>query len=60
MANGFRKESCSGREQIIKGKLFKRFYLFLQRVEGREKVRERNIGPHAPNWGPGPQPRHAP
>ena len=40
--------------------LFKIFiYLFLDRGEGWEKERERNIscGPH---WGPGPQPRHVP
>ena len=45
--------------------LFKDFsYLFLERGEGREKERERNImrgrlscGPH---WGPGLQPRHVP
>ena len=41
-------------------------YLFLERGEGREKERERNIdvpekhrlvASHMP-WGPGPQPRH--
>ena len=42
-------------------------YLFLERGEGREKGREtliceRDIGclSHAPNWGPGLQPRHVP
>ena len=51
--------------------LFKKdfIYLFLERVERREKVRERNFDMqdtsigcllHAPSWGPGPQPRHVP
>ena len=39
-------------------------YLFLERGEGREKERERNISVwlslHAPEWGLGPQARHAP
>ena len=45
-------------------------YLFLEQGERREKERERNIdvrGRHGsvassthPNWGPNPQPRHAP
>ena len=49
---------------------FLRFDLFiLERREGKEKERERNICArdtqihclsHAPNWGPGPQPRHVP
>ena len=47
---------------------FKRFYLFSEkgREGGREGERERgretSIGclSHAPNWGPGPQPRHVP
>ena len=51
---------------------FKRFYLFtFGRGKGREKERERNINvwekhrsvsclSHAPNQGPGPQPRHEP
>ena len=45
--------------------------LFLERGEGREKERERNINVqeihqsltcllHAPNWGPHLQPRHVP
>ena len=41
----------------------KRFYLFLERGEGKERGRETSIGgcfPHAPYWGPGPQPRHVP
>ena len=40
------------------------FYLFLDRREGREKERERNINVWlplmCPYWGPGPQPRHVP
>ena len=52
---------------IFKFILFLRFYLFIFRGrgregggEGREKERERNFGCllHAPNRGPGPQPRH--
>ena len=45
---------------------FKDFiYLFLERGEGREKERERNINVWLPltcphNWGPCPQPRHVP
>ena len=43
---------------------FLRFYLFLERGEGREKELERNIMCdcllHAPTWGPGPKPRHVP
>ena len=42
---------------------FKKGYLFLERGEGREKERERNINGclfHAPDQGPGPQPRHVP
>ena len=38
-------------------------YLLLERKEGREKERERNIDQLPllrPNWGPGPQPRHVP
>ena len=40
-------------------------YLFLDRGEGREKERERNINVwlplmHTPYWGPGLQPRHVP
>ena len=46
-------------------------YLFIERGEGREKERERNIAVwemywlvscllHNPNWGPGPQPRRVP
>ena len=39
-------------------------YLFVERGEGREKERERNIICgcllHAPYWGPGLQPRHVP
>ena len=39
-------------------------YLFLERGEGREKERERNINVwlplHAPHWGSGLQPRHVP
>ena len=42
----------------------KRFYLFLEREEGREEERERNINvsllSHAPYWGPSRQPRHVP
>ena len=38
--------------------------VFLERMEGREKERERNIKVwlpvHGPYWGPGPQPRHVP
>ena len=41
--------------------------LYLERAEGKEKERERNIKvwlplmhPHCPNRGPGPQPRHVP
>ena len=34
-------------------------YLFLERGEGREKERQRNIKVWLPlKWGPGPQPRH--
>ena len=46
--------------------LFKKdfIYLFLERGEERENVKERNIDmwlPLAyPYWGPGPQPRHVP
>ena len=44
---------------------FLRFYLFLDRGEGREKERERNINvwyclSHTPHWGPGLQPRCVP
>ena len=43
---------------------FKRFYLFLGRQEGREKKRREasmcGCFSHAPDWGPGPQPRHVP
>ena len=38
-------------------------YLLLERGEGREKKRERNRTDClslAPNWGPGPHPRHVP
>ena len=53
--------SCLFFELII---YFKRFYLFLERGEGKEKERERNtlIGcfSQAPNWGPGLQPRQVP
>ena len=40
-------------------------HLFLERGEGREEERERNINvclplSHAPQWGLGPQPRHVP
>ena len=43
-------------------------YLFLEKGEGRDNERERKILVwernswvlHAPNWGPGPQPRHVP
>ena len=43
----------------------KGFYLLLERREGREKERERNINAWLPflhplHWGPGPQPRHVP
>ena len=42
----------------------KRLYLFLEKWEGKEKERERNIDvaclPHAPYWGPSLQPRHVP
>ena len=41
--------------------LFLDFTYFLEREEGREKERERNIDhclSRVPNWGPGPQPRH--
>ena len=39
---------------------FEFIYLFLDKGEGREKERERNIDwlLNAPIWGPGPQPRH--
>ena len=49
--------------------VFLRFYLFLERGEGRERkrgkhwcMRDRLTGCllHAPNWGPDPQPRHVP
>ena len=40
------------------------FYLFLGRQEGREKKRREasmcDCLSHAPDWGPGPQPRHVP
>ena len=40
------------------------FYLFLERGEGKEKERERNISVWlpltCPHWGPDPQPRHMP
>ena len=40
------------------------FIYFLDRVEGKEKEKERNIMggclSRAPYWGPGPQPRRAP
>ena len=43
---------------------FKKYfiYLFLERGEGKERGRESSIGclSHAPNWGPGLQPRHVP
>ena len=44
---------------------FLRFYLFLDRGEGREKERERKINvwyclSHPPHWGPGLQPRCVP
>ena len=42
---------------------FKDFiYLFLEGKEGRKRGRETLISclSHAPNWGPGPQPRHVP
>ena len=43
---------------------FLRFYLFLERVEGREKKRRETSMcgclSCAPYWGPGPQPRHVP
>ena len=52
---------------FIPGNLFffKDFiYLFLESREGKEKETERNINVWllscAPNWGPGPQPRHVP
>ena len=41
-------------------------YLFLERGEGRERKRERNIDARiarfsrAPSWGPGPHPRRMP
>ena len=44
--------------------LFKRFYLFLERGEGREQEKEKNINvwflSRSPHWGPGLQPRHVP
>ena len=50
---------------LLLGFFFLRFiYLFLDRGEGREKERERNIQLWLPltrpYWGPGPQPRHVP
>ena len=48
---------------FLNSRYFKKiFYLILEKGEGREKERERNIDrlPLAPNWGPGPQPRHVP
>ena len=51
--------------------IFLRFYLFIFREKGTEGeregrkhrcARETSVGclSHAPNWGPGPQPRHVP
>ena len=41
---------------------FERFYLFLERGEERERNINVPVGwlSHAPNWGPGLQPRHVP
>ena len=48
---------------------FQRFYIFIERGEGKEKERERNIDMweilrlvvlYTPNWGPGRQPWHVP
>ena len=56
-------KSCIKMAFMNQSFLFKRFYLFLDRREGKEKERERNINVwlplvRPPHQVPGPQPRH--
>ena len=58
------RQQCFSLTLMLRSLFFKKdfIYLFLERAEGRETERERNINVWLPLssflWGPGPQPRH--